>query len=234
MSEVKSDGFANFLGVNEEQNRKFEQYFELLVEENKHMNLTAITERAEVFEKHFWDSLALGQFVHLEGKTLIDVGTGAGFPGVPLKIAHETLQVTLLDALQKRIGFLQRVCKSLELDEITPLHARAEEYAKEAEVRESYDFATSRAVASLNVLCELTLPFVKVGGSFLAMKAGNYKEELEQAKQAIETLGAVVVAEHSYHLPHSNAERVLILIEKKSKTPQMYPRRFAKIQKSPL
>ena len=234
MNETVKREMEHFLGANSEQSAKFQRYLELLKKYNEVMDLTAITAEDEIWEKHFWDSISLGRFVDFTGKSLIDVGTGAGFPGLPLKIAHPSLRVTLLDALSKRVGFLEEVCHTLSLTDISAVHGRAEEYAKLPDVRESFDFATSRALARLNMLCELALPFVKVGGQFLAMKAEGAEEEIKEAENAIALLGGKIVAEHSYTLPITNVTRRVIVIEKIHATPEKYPRRFARIQKKPL
>lgn len=226
--------FSQFFDLNGRQLEQFEAYYEALVEKNRHMNLTAITEKTEVFEKHFWDSLMLGQFIDLSHKSLIDVGTGGGFPGLPLKILYPNLDLTLLDALGKRVDFLKELCGTLGLEQVSCIHARGEDAAKEDDMRERFHIATSRAVSRLNQLCELALPFVQVGGHFLAMKAEDCKDELEEAQKAIEMLGGRVCENHLYTLPGSNISRRLIVIEKINSTPSMYPRRFAKIQKNPL
>ena len=224
----------NFFNSNTYQKQKFRKYLELLLEYNEVMDLTAIIAEDEIWEKHFWDSLILGQFADFANKSLIDVGTGAGFPGLPLKIAHPSLEVTLLDALSKRVGFLEKVCETLGLEGVSCIHGRAEEYAKLPDIRKRFDFATSRAVARLNMLCELTLPFVKVGGQFLAMKAEAADEEIKEAEPAMALLGGKIVAEHSYTLPMTKVTRRVIVIEKIHATPEKYPRRFARIQKNPL
>jgi len=234
MSGERKCEIEDFFGINHAQTEQFQKYLELLVKYNAVMDLTAITAEEDIWEKHFWDSLALGQFADFANKSLIDVGTGAGFPGLPLKIAHPSLELTLLDALSKRVGFLEEVCETLGLTGVSAIHGRAEEHAKLPEVRESFDFATSRAVARLNQLCELTLPFVKEGGQFLAMKAEGAEEETKEAVPAIALLGGKIVAEHRYTLPIANITRRVIVIEKISPTPEKYPRRFARIQKNPL
>ena len=208
------------------------RFAQLLLEKNKVMNLTAITEPEAVATLHFLDCLALTRYADFTGKTLVDVGTGAGFPGLPLKIALPDLRVTLLDSLGKRVDFLREVCADLGLDQVDCVHGRAEEFA--ASHREAFDFATSRAVAALPVLCELCLPLVKVGGRFLAMKGVDSAEELTSAQTAIDTLGGSLVAVEDYTVPGTAVSHRLVLIEKRSPTPAKYPRPFAKIKKAPL
>lgn len=212
---------------------QFEIYCNLLLETNRVMNLTAIEDPEEVYIRHFFDSLALLRFFPLENASVIDVGCGAGFPGLPLKLACPSLSLTLLDSLEKRIRFLSSVCEQLNLEGVSCIHGRAEEFSR-TEARESFDFAVSRAVAALPMLCELCLPFLRMGGKLLAMKAENCEEELAAAKNAIETLGGKLVKEETYTFPGSDCTRRLIVIEKIQPTPEKYPRRFAKIQKSPL
>ena len=213
---------------------QFGMYQNILIERNKHMNLTAITERDEIETRHFLDSLALFQVTEFKGKRLIDIGTGAGFPGIPLKIAEPTLEVTLLDSLAKRVDFLQEVCESLRLEQVHCIHARAEEWVGEDGVRESYDYATSRAVARLNILAELALPYIKRGGAFLAMKTSHAEEEIEEAQAAVELLGGKIEGEYDYTLPDTEATHRIVIIRKVTHTPERYPRRFARIQKQPL
>ena len=208
------------------------RYGELLLEKNKVMNLTAITEPADVASLHFLDSAALLALADLKGKTVVDVGTGAGFPGMPLKILEPSIHMTLLDSLGKRITFLQEVCDDLGLTDVQCVHARAEEFA--AEHRQSFDFAVSRAVANLSVLCELCLPLVKPGGYFLSMKSVESGQELEAAKKAIQILGGTVERTVDYQIPGTDVKHRVILIKKAAKTPKKYPRPFAKIKKNPL
>lgn len=224
------------LELNETQLMQLEKYYEMLVEKNKVMNLTAITEYEDVLKKHFLDSLALSQLMKLEGKKikLLDMGTGAGFPGIPLKIAFPELEVTLMDSLNKRIVFLQEVINELGLSGITAIHGRAEEAALKPEYREKFDFCVSRAVARLVSLSEFCLPFVKQGGYFVPYKSGEIKEELQEAKFAIKELGAEYRKTYEYQLPNSDIERTLIQIEKLKQTPKKYPRGGGKPLKQPL
>ena len=208
------------------------RYGELLLEKNKVMNLTAITEPQDVAALHFLDSAALLALADFRGKSVVDVGTGAGFPGMPMKILEPSIHMTLLDSLGKRITFLQEVCEDLGLTDVQCVHARAEEFA--AEHRQGFDFAVSRAVANLSVLCELCLPLVKVGGIFLSMKSVESDGELEQAEKAIRLLGGQVERTADYRIPGTEVTHRVIFIKKVAETPKKYPRPFAKIKKNPL
>ena len=208
------------------------KYGEMLIETNKVMNLTAITEPKDVASLHFLDSAALLTLTDLKNKSVVDVGTGAGFPGMPLRILEPSIRLTLLDSLGKRIHFLQGVCDELGLSDVACVHSRAEEFA--AKHRESFDAATSRAVAALPMLSELCLPLVKVGGWFLAMKAVDSDGEIAAAKKAIATLGGTVERWEDYAIPASDVRHRLVFIKKVAPTPPKYPRAFAKIKKSPL
>ena len=208
------------------------RYADLLVEKNKVMNLTAITEPHDIATLHFLDSVAMLTLADLKGKTMADVGTGAGFPGMPLKIVEPSLQLTLLDSLNKRIDFLKEVCADLGLKDVDCVHGRAEEFA--AAHREHYDIVTSRAVANLQMLSELCLPLVKVGGYFLSMKAVDSEEEVNAAKNAIKTLGGQIEKVVDYAIPGTDVQHRLIFIKKIKETPKKYPRAFAKIKKNPL
>lgn len=220
------------LGLDESRADTLERFAALLLEKNEVMNLTAITEPTAIAQLHLLDSAALTQFVELSGKKVVDVGTGAGFPGMPLRILKDDFDLTLLDSLGKRIAWLAEVCETLGLRRVECIHARAEEFA--AAHREQYDIATSRAVAQLNVLCELALPLVKVGGQFLAMKSTDTEEEIASAKNAIRTLGGKIVSVKDYTIPTSTVTHRVVVIEKVSPTPAKYPRAFAKIKKQPL
>ena len=223
--------------LNAQQLAQYQQYYERLVAVNEHMNLTAITERDEVYLKHFYDSLTLAWAypeLQTEELRMIDVGAGAGFPSLPLKIAFPQLQITIIDALNKRINFLRDLVKELGLEGVTVEHARAEEFGnKTAPAREQYDVATARALARLNVLGELTLPFVKVGGVLLAMKGSAADEELAEAKKAITTLGAEIGDQIDVSLPNGDP-RSVIVIKKVKNTPKKYPRKPGDPVRKPL
>ena len=208
------------------------RFGELLLEKNKVMNLTAITDPEDVASLHFLDSAALLTLADLKDKTVVDVGTGAGFPGMPLKILEPSIRMTLLDSLGKRITFLQEVCDELGLQNVQCVHARAEEFA--AQHREQFDLAASRAVAQLNVLCELTLPLVKVGGQFAAMKSVSTDEEIRQARSAIAQLGGQLSGVTDYTVPETDVVHRIVSIEKTQHTPKQFPRAFARIKKAPL
>ena len=203
-----------------------------LLEKNQVMNLTAITEPADIATLHFLDCAALLPLTDFHGKTVADVGTGAGFPGLPLKILEPSMSITLLDAQGKRVNFLQQVCDNLGLTGVECVHARAEEFA--AGHRESCDIVTSRAVAALPMLCELCLPLVKVGGVFVAMKSVESDEELRSAAHAISLLGGDTPEVKDYVIPGTEVTHRAVLIKKIRKTPEKYPRIFAKIKKNPL
>ena len=208
------------------------RYADLLVEKNKVMNLTAITEPADIAALHFLDSAALLTLADFKNKQVADVGTGAGFPGMPLRIVEPSIRLTLLDSLNKRVDFLKEVCEDLALTNVDCVHARAEEFA--AKKRESFDIVTSRAVANLQMLSELCLPLVKVGGYFLSMKAVDSDQELADAKHAIEVLGGQVEKIETYAIPGTDVSHRLIFIKKIKETGKKYPRAFAKIKKNPL
>ena len=212
-----------------------DEYCQLLLEKNQVMNLTAIREPEGVARMHFLDCAALLKYCDFQGKTLIDVGTGAGFPGMVLKILVPSLKITLLDSLSKRLDWLTEVYEDLDgVDSITTVHGRAEEFALEKGFRDSFDFAAARAVANLRVLCELCLPFVKVGGHFLAMKSTGSDQELADAAHAVKLLGGKVVQVEDYPIPGTEITHRLIVVEKLAPTLKGYPRRWAKIQKEPL
>lgn len=228
---------AQALGIalSETQTDQFMQYLSLLLEWNEKMNLTAITDPVEVVQKHFIDCISVLPHLDLQGdETIIDVGTGAGFPGVPLKIASPALQVTLLDALQKRLTFLDTLTQSLQLSDVTLVHSRAEDGGQNPELREQFDLCVSRAVANLAVLLEYCLPFVKVGGRLAALKGPDAAQEIEQAQNALQTLGGKVTTVIPVTIPHTDLQHQLVLVEKISSTPQRYPRKAGKISKKPL
>lgn len=221
------------LQLNNDQEEKFLTYFTELVEVNKYMNLTAITEKDEVYRKHFLDSLEIVRAIDNKEKyTLCDVGSGAGFPSIPLAIVDSNVNVTIIDALNKRIKFLNELTSKLELSNVEALHRRAEDYVKE--VGASFDIVTARAVARLNALVELCLPLVKVGGKFIAMKGSGGQEELEEAKKGISILGGKIIDVIDVVLPDEEEKRQLIIIYKEKETPKKYPRSFAKIKERPL
>ena len=213
---------------------QLERYGEMLLEKNQVMNLTAIREPDMVARLHMLDCAALMGCADFADKTLIDVGTGAGFPGLPLKILNPSLDVTLLDSLNKRVDWLGEVCDTLSLEKIRTIHARAEEQALVKGFRDSFDFATARAVADLRLLCELCLPYVKVGGCFLSMKSVESDKELEEAAHAIKLMGGRVRQVYDYAVPGLDVTHRVVVIEKVAPTLKGYPRRWAKIQKDPL
>ena len=208
------------------------RYADLLVEKNKVMNLTAITEPGDIATLHFLDSVAMLTLADLKEKKMADIGTGAGFPGMPLRIVEPSIRLTLLDSLNKRIDFLKEVCDDLGLSDVECIHGRAEEFT--VGHRESYDIVTSRAVANLQMLSELCLPLVKVGGYFLSMKSVDSEQEVNDAKNAIKTLGGRIEKVVDYTIPGTEVQHRLIFIKKMQETPKKYPRAFAKIKKNPL
>ncbi len=213
---------------------RFCSYYDLLIEWNEKINLTALTEPRDVALKHFVDSLMLLRYAHIGlGASVIDVGTGAGFPGLALKIARPDIRLTLLDSLQKRLIFLDEVSETLALDDVVTVHSRAEDGARTILFRDRYDVATARAVAPLNVLCEYCMPYVAPGGSFLAMKGKTAQEELQEAENAIRELGGRVGEKHFFTLGDAG-ERGIIKIDKIAPTPAQYPRKSKAIKKKPL
>ena len=233
LEEILQSGFEELgLPLDARMLERYRLYAETLAETNKVMNLTAITEEDEIARLHFLDSVALLSLASFEGKRVIDVGTGAGFPGLALKIARPELSLVLLDSLDKRIGFLRETCDALDLDDVACIHARAEEIR--GGYREAFDIAVSRAVARLDLLCELCLPYVKRGGLFLAMKSRDHAAELGEAKRAISLLGGTVEAEKDYCIPGTDVVHSVICIRKTADTPPKYPRRWAQIKKQPL
>lgn len=221
-------------GVNllEEQQNQFYQYMQLLLEWNEKMNLTAITEPQEILTKHFIDSISVVPYIK-EGDKILDIGTGAGFPGIPLKIVLPQNSFTLLDSLNKRIHFLQEVVEQLKLENIEAVHGRAEEFCKE-DRREGYHIVVSRAVAKLNVLLEYMLPFTKVGGKCICMKALEIEEELEDAKKAIEILGGTIEKVEEITLEDTDITRKLVIVKKIKETPKKYPRKAGTPSKEPI
>ena len=217
-------------GLNQEQISKFQRYLELLLEWNDKFNLTAITDKDEIEEKHFIDSIELVKYFDLKNKTLLDVGSGAGFPGIPLAIVEPTLSITLLESNGKRISFLREVVKDLNLKNVEIIRGRAEELG----TREKYDIVTARAVKELNVLLEISFYLVKVGGCFIAYKSTGVDEEISNAKHAFKCLQINEYKKFDYFLPKSKNSRVFLEILKKNKTQKKYPRRYSEIIKHPL
>ena len=215
--------------------QQFDRYYEILVEWNKVMNLTGITEYEEVNEKHFVDSLSIVKIQDLNNiESVIDIGTGAGFPGIPLKIAFPHLKITLLDSLNKRIKFLNEVIDQLQLQDIETIHGRAEDFAKQKEYRESYDLCVSRAVANLSTLSEYCLPYVKIGGLFIPYKSGEIEEELNNSEKAVKILGGSIKDVVKFELPGTDIKRSFIKMEKKKHTAKKYPRKAGLPAKEPL
>ena len=227
---------AHGLVLNDQQIAQFERYYQLLVEWNEKMNLTAITQREEVYLKHFYDCLMVLWNMPLDNYALqlCDVGAGAGFPSIPLKIAHPELQVTIVDSLQKRLTFIEHLAEELGLEGVSCVHGRAEDVGQNPAYRGQFDIVTARAVASLNVLAEYCLPLVKIGGQFLALKAQKSDQELEEARAAIRVLGAKLIKVTEDQLPVEAADRRYILIQKTKETPNKYPRKAGKPAKNPI
>ena len=247
LRQFQKDLEAFHLLLSEKQIQQFVVYYEMLIERNESVNLTAITDFAEVCKKHFIDSLSLVKAIDLSewqqesvsssGRselTLIDIGTGAGFPGIPLKIVFPDLRVTLLDSLNKRVDFLREVINSLGLEGIEAIHGRAEDYARPDRLREQYDLCVSRAVAHLSVLAEYCLPYVKTGGSFVAYKSEKASEEMKEAGNAVRILGGGSAEQISFTLPDSDIGRSLIVIAKDRQTPPKYPRKAGTASRKPL
>ena len=217
----------------EKQIKQFFKYMNLLIEWNNKINLTAITEPKEIILKHFIDSLTINKYIE-QNKILVDVGTGAGFPGIAVKIYRPDVKVVLVDSLNKRINFLNEVVKELQLENIQTIHSRVEEFGKNKKYREKFDVATSRAVANLSTLSEYLLPLVKEKGICICMKGGEVEEELEKAKKAIKILGGKVKGIDKFELPKSSIKRSIVLLEKVEKTPGKYPRKPGIPAKEPI
>lgn len=218
----------------EEQVVQFMKYKDLLLEWNEKINLTAITDEKEILLKHFVDSVSVLPFIDIKNKSVIDVGTGGGFPGVPLKIACPSARVTLLDSLNKRINFLKEVVSELGLSDVCCVHSRAEDGGQDLNYREKFDFCVSRAVANLAVLAEYCLPFIKVGGTFVSLKGPDAKDEVILAERAIDVLGGEIDVVEKVQIPFTDINHTLIMIKKVRQTPTKYPRKSGKISKSPI
>lgn len=231
MQEVLKEGLAA-LSLDAARSEKLERFARLMLEKNEVMNLTRIVEPQDVARLHLLDSAEMLTMADFSEKSVIDVGTGAGFPGMPMRILKDDFDLTLLDSLGKRVDWLREVCDQLSLSRVACVHARAEEFAQNH--RESFDFAVSRAVASLDVLSEFCLPLIKVGGQFLAMKSIDSEEEIAAAKNAIKLLGGKITEVRDYMIPTCNVTHRVVMIEKIAATPTKYPRAFARIKKQPL
>nr|UWI50185.1 16S rRNA (guanine(527)-N(7))-methyltransferase RsmG [Clostridioides difficile] len=234
--ELLKSGIENFnIDTNDDMLQKFKIYRDILVDWNQKMNLTGIEDEKEVYIKHFLDSISAVKNGYIKnGMSIIDVGTGAGFPGIPLRICLDGLQLTLLDSLNKRISFLEEVGRTLELEGITFIHGRAEDFGKDEKYREKYDIATARAVAGLPILMEFCVPFVKVGGYFICLKGPNANLELEESKKAIDTLGLKFVEKIDVELPEIDLNHNILVFKKIHETPVKYPRKAGKPAKNPI
>lgn len=233
--ELFQTGLQNLkIELSDLQKQQFIDYYELLIEWNKVMNLTGITELDEVINKHFIDSLSIVKAMVPSKEKILDLGTGAGFPGIPIKIAFPDTEIVLLDSLKKRLTFLDEVIDKLGLTKITTLHGRAEDYGKSNEYREKFDLCVSRAVAKLSSLSEYCLPYVKKGGYFIPYKSGKIEEELADSQRAFQILGAKLTSVFDFTLPDTDIQRSLIVLEKTAMTPKSYPRSAGKPSKEPL
>lgn len=222
------------IDISDKQMMQFEMYYELLLEWNSFMNLTAITELQEVIDKHFTDSLAIGKYVSLTYEKILDLGTGAGFPGIPIKILYPDTEIVLMDSLNKRIKFLNAVIDKLELTKVTAVHGRAEDMARNSIYREKFDICTSRAVANLSTLSEYCIPYVKLDGYFISYKTENAKTEIIEAEKAVKLLGGKLEKTEEYQLPDTDIERILVFIKKCEKTKKTYPRKAGTPGKEPI
>ena len=220
--------------LSDEQLNKFETYYEMLIEKNKVMNLTSITEMNDVVMKHFVDSISIKKYIDLSGKKIIDIGTGAGFPGIPLAIVFEDAQFTLMDSLNKRIQFLNEVIEAIELKNVETVHDRAEDLARKEGYREKYNYCVSRAVANMSTLLEYCIPFVKKGGKFISYKSGAVKEELEASVNAQKKLGCKFAECIEFTLPDTDISRTFVVFDKVNFTGKSYPRQAGKPKKNPL
>lgn len=234
MKELKSLLEPYNIICSDKQIDQFQDFFQLLVEWNEKMNLTGITEPHEVLIKHFFDSITPAFYLSFSNKKMIDIGAGAGFPSIPLKICYPELNITLLDSLNKRITFLKEVSSALSLSDVEFIHGRAEEVARNKKYRENFDIAISRAVARLNVLSELSLPFVKESGKMVALKGAKAEEEVEEAKKAFGLLGGTLEKTSPFELPNDFGERTIIIVGKERKTPKTYPRKPGTPNRDPI
>lgn len=219
--------------LSEDKIKKFYNYMNLLIEWNQKINLTSITDPKEIILKHFIDSLTINKYIK-ENTKMIDVGTGAGFPGIPLKILRDDIEIILLDSLNKRIKFLDIVIEELKLNKISTIHSRAEDIGRDEKYREKFDYSTSRAVANLSTLAEYLIPLVKIKGEVIAMKGAEIKEELETSKKSINVLGGKLNSVEEFCLPESNMKRNVIIIQKETKTPNKFPRKAGLPSKEPI
>lgn len=233
INQIQSVASLNKIKLNDKQAELFYKYMEILLDWNQKINLTAITEKEDIILKHFIDCITILPYLNEKDK-LIDIGTGAGFPGIPIKIMNKKIEIILMDSLNKRIKFLDEVIKKLELENITTIHARAEELARNRNQREKYDIATSRAVAKLNTLLEYMLPFVKIGGKCICMKSNNIEEELDEAKKAIEVLGGKIERIEEISLANTDIVRKIVIIKKVKATPKEFPRKAGTPTKNPI
>jgi len=221
--------------LTKEQEEQFAKYYELLVEWNEKMNLTGLTEKTDVYLKHFYDSISLAFYIDMDEYTSIcDVGAGAGFPSIPLKICFPHLEVTIIDSLQKRIRFLEHLAQELNLKGVQFVHSRAEDAGQNKKYRERYDLVTARAVARMSVLSELCIPFAKVDGIFAAMKGSHFDDELSDGERAIQVLGGQIDQVHTFHLPLEESERSIVVIDKVKATKKKYPRKAGTPNRSPI
>lgn len=235
MNQLKQDALSFGIFLSDEQLSQFYTYYEMLIEWNEKINLTAITDFDEVLKKHFLDSLSIGRILKQDSLvSILDIGTGAGFPGIPIKIAFPNTEITLMDSLNKRVNFLNEVINTLGLDKIKAIHGRAEDFAKKGILRENFDVCVSRAVANLSSLSEFCLPYVKVGGKFISYKSEKAMDELELSQNAISILGGGNVISDTFLLSGTDFSRTLVCIEKISETPNKYPRKAGTPIKQPL
>lgn len=222
------------IDIDDKKINQFIKYKELLLDWNKKINLTAITEEKEIVLKHFIDSISILKYIELENKNVIDVGTGAGFPGIPVKIMCSSIELTLMDSLKKRISFLETICKELDINDVNCVHMRAEDGGRNIIYREQFDFCISRAVADLSVLLEYCMPFIKIGGEFISLKGPNIKEEIIKSEFAIKELGGEILSINYINIPFTDIKHSIIKIKKIRQLSNRYPRKAGKITKSPI